>query len=340
MTCSILVGGGWGDEGKGKCITYLCYNDKPDIIARAGVGPNAGHSVEFHGEKYALRMIPSGFVHTGAKLLIGAGVLVDPEVFMHEIDYLNKYNVKGRTFADYRCAIIEKKHKKQDQASDYLSKTIGSTGTGCGPANAARVMRVAKLAGEIEEMSSYTTNVPAEVNRALDENKNVFIEGSQGFGLSLYYGTYPYVTSKDTTASSAASDVGVGPTRIDDVIVVFKSYITRVGAGPFRTEMSEEKAEKMGLEEYGTVTGRRRRIGLFDMELAAESCMINGATQIALTCVDRLYPECERVKDYSKLSVEIKRFVDEIEGETGVPVTIISTGPDLEDTIDLRDEIL
>jgi len=340
MTCSILVGGAWGDEGKGKCITYLCDNDKPAIIARAGVGPNAGHSVEIHGEKYGLRLTPSGFVHTGAKMLIGAGVLVDPAVFMHEMDYLNKYNVKDRTFVDYRCAVIEQKHKEQDKASDYLSKTIGSTGTGCGPANSDRVMRTVKLAKDIGDLEDYLANVPQEVNDALDEDKDVFIEGSQGFGLSLYYGTYPFVTSKDTTASTFAADVGVGPTRIDEVIAVFKSYITRVGEGPFETEISQEKAEEMGIEEYGTVTGRRRRVGLFDMELAKESCMINGATQIALTCVDKLFPQCERVTDYSKLSAEVKKFIDEIEGETGVPVTIISTGPDLEDTIDLRDELL
>ncbi|MBI5681248.1 MAG: adenylosuccinate synthetase [Methanobacterium sp.] len=340
MTCSILVGGGWGDEGKGKCITYLCYNDKPDIIARAGVGPNAGHSVEFKGDKYGLRLTPSGFFHKDARLLIGAGVLVDPEVFMHELDYLNKYNVRGRTFADYRCAIIEEKHKAQDKASDHLSKKIGSTGTGCGPANADRVNRSIKRAEDILEMKDFLTDVPREVNEALDDERDVFIEGSQGFGLSLYYGTYPFVTSKDTTASTAAADVGVGPTRIDDVIVVFKSYITRVGEGPFGTEISQEEAEKLGLEEYGTVTGRRRRVGTFDMDLARESCMINGATQIALTCVDKIFPQCERVKDYSKLSGEVKKFVAEIEGETGVPVTIISTGPDLEDTIDLRDELL
>lgn len=340
MTCNILVGGGWGDEGKGKCITYLCDNDKPDIIARAGVGPNAGHSVQFHGEKYGLRLIPSGFVQKDARLLIGAGVLVDPEVFFHELDYLSKYDVAKRTFADYRCSIIEPEHKERDKASDYLFKKIGSTGTGCGPGNADRVGRVAKMAKDLEVMTGHTTDVPLEVNEALDEDEYVFIEGSQGFGLSLYYGTYPFVTSKDTTASTAAADVGVGPTRVDDVIVVFKSYITRVGEGPFKTEMSQEEAEEMGIEEYGTVTGRRRRVGLFDMDLAKESCMINGATQIALTCVDRLYPQCERVKEYSKLSPETKKFIDEIEGETGVPVTIISTGPDLADTIDLRDEIL
>jgi adenylosuccinate synthase len=200
-------------------------------------------------------------------------------------------------------------------------------------------MRVAKQAQDMESMNGFTADVPLEVNTALDEDRDVFIEGSQGFGLSLYYGTYPFVTSKDTTASSAAADVGVGPTHVDDVIVVFKAYATRVGEGPFPSEISEEMAENMGLEEYGTVTGRRRRVGTFDMDLARESCMINGATQIALTCVDRLYPKCERVQDYSKLSREIKEFVDSIEAATKVPVTIISTGPDLEDTIDLRDEL-
>ncbi|MEA4957674.1 Adenylosuccinate synthetase [bioreactor metagenome] len=340
MTCNILVGGAWGDEGKGKCITYLCDNDKPSIIARAGVGPNAGHSVEFNGEKYGLRLTPSGFVNREAKLLIGAGVLVDPEVFFHELDYLNKYDVKSRSFMDYRCSMIDSEHKERDQGSEHLFKKIGSTGTGCGPANSDRVLRTAKMAQDLPELENYITDVPLEVNEAIDAGEEVFIEGSQGFGLSLYYGTYPFVTSKDTTASTFAADVGVGPTKIDDVIIVFKSYITRVGEGPFPSEMPQDQAEDMGIEEYGTVTGRRRRVGLFDMDLAKEACMINGATQIALTCVDRLFPDCERTQDYSSLSGETKSFVDEIEKETGVPVTIISTGPDLKDTIDLRKELL
>ena len=340
MTCSILVGGGWGDEGKGKCITYLCDNDKPDIIARAGVGPNAGHSVEFNGEKYGLRLTPSGFMNKKSKLLIGAGVLVDPNVFMHEMDYLSKYNVKERTFIDYRCAIINEDHKNRDKGSDHLFKKIGSTGTGCGPANSDRVLRTIKYAKDYKELESFQTDVPLEINNALNNGEDVFIEGSQGFGLSLYYGTYPFVTSKDTTASTAAADVGVGPKKIDEVIAVFKSYITRVGEGPFPTEITQEEAEKRGIEEYGTVTGRRRRVGLFDMELAKESCMINGATQMAITCVDRLYPECERVQNYSDLSPDAKQFIEEIQNEVGVPITIISTGPDLKDTIDLRKELL
>ncbi|MDO5848729.1 MAG: adenylosuccinate synthetase [Methanobrevibacter sp.] len=340
MTCSILVGGAWGDEGKGKCITYLCEHDKPDIIARAGVGPNAGHSVEFNGEKYGLRLTPSGFVHTDAKLLIGAGVLVDPEVLFKEFEDLKKYNVSERTFVDPRAAIITDDHRVRDKGSEHLYKKIGSTGSGCGPANSDRVMRSIKLAKDVPELEDYLLDVSFAVNETLDNGEDVFIEGSQGFALSLYYGTYPFVTSKDTTASTFAADVGVGPTKVDEVINVFKAYITRVGEGPFPTEMSQDEAESKGLEEYGVVTGRRRRVGYFDMELAKESCRINGATQIALTCVDRLYPDCARTQSYSDLSPETKAFINEIEAETGVPVTIISTGPDLKDTIDLRSELL
>ena len=200
-------------------------------------------------------------------------------------------------------------------------------------------MRSIGLARDLPELEEYIDDVSLSVNEAIDEGQDVFIEGSQGFALSLYYGSYPYVTSKDTTASTFAADVGVGPTKIDEVINVFKSYISRVGGGPFPTEMTQEEAERKGLEEYGVVTGRRRRIGYFDMDLAKESCRINGATQIALTCVDKLF-DCARVQDYSKLSAETKAFIEEIQTETGVPVTIISTGPDLKDTIDLRKELL
>ena len=340
MTCTILVGGQWGDEGKGKCITYFCTHDKPDIIARAGVGPNAGHSVEYNGEKYGLRLTPSGFFNKDARLLIGAGVLVNPDVLKHEMEYLEKYDIEGRLSVDANCAIITDKHMQTDKDSSYLSKKIGTTGSGCGPANADRINRTIDYAKDVDALENYIADVPKEVNEAIAAGKDVFIEGSQGFGLSLYYGTYPFVTSKDTCASTAAADVGVGPTKVDDVVVVLKAYVTRVGEGPFPTEMSPEEAEKMGLEEYGVVTGRKRRIGLFDKEFAKRSCMINGATQVALTCIDKLYPECYQANKYEDLSQEARDYIEDIEESIGVPITIISTGPDLEDTIDLRDEKL
>ncbi len=334
---TIVVGGQWGDEGKGKIISYLALKDKPDIVARAGVGPNAGHTVTYRGKKYGVRQIPSGFVYEKARLLIGAGVLVNPEVVLKEIKDLD---LENRVGIDYRCGIIEKKHIELDRGSEHLAKQIGSTGTGCGPANVDRAYRKLKQAKDVEELKPYLADVAKEVNEALDEGLGVLVENSQGFGLSLYYGTYPYVTSKDTTASMACVDIGIGPKKVKDVIVVFKSFPTRVGAGPFPTEMSQEEAERLGIVEYGTVTGRRRRVGYFDFEMAKYACMINSATQIALTCVDYLDKDMKGVRRYEDLSRKVKEFIEKLEEETKVPVTIISTGPDLEDTIDLRKEKL
>ena len=334
---TVVVGGQWGDEGKGKIVSYLCLNDRPDIIARAGVGPNAGHTVKYRGKKYALRLTPSGFLHEDARLLIGAGVLVNPSVVLKEIEGLGLHERLG---IDKRCGIIEQQHIEADRKSAHLAGKIGSTGTGCGPANIARAKRTLKQAKDIEELKPFLADVPLEVNQALRENKHVLIEGSQGFGLSLFYGTYPYVTSKDTTAGMAAVDVGVGPRNIREVIVAFKSYPSRVGAGPFPTEISPEEAERLGITEYGTVTGRRRRTGLFDYDYARYSVMINSASQIALTCIDYLDRKCTGVRKYDDLSPKVKSFIEKVEKELEVPVTLISTGPELEDTIDLREEKL
>ncbi len=339
MPSYIVVGGQWGDEGKGSVIAYLALKDEPELIARGGVGTNAGHSVFIEGERYAVRQLPTGFVQRKARLLVGAGVLVDPEVFFHEIEALKDFNVAERVGIDYRCAIIEERHKELDRTNGHLHGKIGTTGSGCGPANADRAMRKAKLAREISELEPYLTDVAAEINDALDDGKLVLVEGTQGFGLSLYYGTYPYVTSKDTTASAITSDVGIGPTRVDDVIVVFKSFPTRVGAGPFPTEMSREEAEKLGLVEYGTVTGRRRRVGWFDFEFARYSAKLNGATMLALTMLDKYDKAAFGVTDYDKLPRKAREFVEEIEERVGVPVALIKTGPELEHIIDRRGNV-
>ncbi len=337
MTATIVVGGFWGDEGKGKIIAHIAHSDRPVIIARGGVGPNAGHTVEVDGKKFGVRMIPSGFVYPDAKLFIGAGVLVNPEVFLKEVETLK---VEDRARVDYRCAIIEPKHIEEDRSSEHLKGKIGSTGTGCGPANRDRVMRVAKQAKDVEELRAFLADVPLEVNEAIDRGEFVLVEGSQGFALSLYYGTYPYVTSKDTTASAIASDVGIGPTKVDEVVVVFKTFPTRVGSGPFPTEMPQEEAEKLGIIEYGTVTGRRRRIGYWDGKLARYSAMVNGATQVALTGIDKLDKECYGVTEWEKLTPKAKQFVERVEDDVRVPVTLISTGPELHQIIDLRKEKL
>ncbi|WP_175059493.1 adenylosuccinate synthetase [Thermococcus sp. 2319x1] len=339
MPSYIVVGGQWGDEGKGSIIAYLAMRDKPEVIARGGVGTNAGHSVFINGKKYAVRQLPTGFMNRDARLLVGAGVLVDPEVFFHELEHLKDFNVKERVGIDYRCTLIEPKHKELDRTNGYLHGKIGTTGSGCGPANADRALRKARQVKDLKELEPYLTDVAAEVNDALDDGKLVLVEGTQGFGLSLYFGTYPYVTSKDTSASAIASDVGIGPTRVDDVIVVFKSFPTRVGAGPFPTEMSEEEADRLGLVEYGTVTGRRRRVGWFDFEFARYSARVNGATILAVTMLDKYDKEAFGVTDFDKLPKRAKEFIEEIEERVGVPVGLIKTGPELEHIIDLRENI-
>jgi adenylosuccinate synthase len=237
---------------------------------------------------------------------------------------------------DWRCGIIEKKHIEEDKSDAYLKGKIGSTGSGCGPANAARASRKAKQAKDEKELAEFLCDVPLEVNEALDNGKGVLVEGTQGFGISLLYGTYPFVTSKDTTASQMATDVGIGPTRVDEVIVVFKSFPTRVGEGPFETQMKEEKANALHIVEYGTVTGRKRRIGEWDAKMAAYSAMINGATMVALSGVDRLDPSCRGVREYKELSKEVKDFVAKVEHDTRVQVKLISTGPELSEIVDLR----
>jgi adenylosuccinate synthase len=333
MPSTIVVGGFFGDEGKGKIIAYLAKHDKPAVVARGGVGPNAGHTVEVEGKKYALRMVPSGFVYESARLLIGAGVLVDPEVFKREVA---SFGLKGRVGVDWRCGIIEASHIEEDRKDADLKGKIGTTGTGCGPANAARALRKARQAKDVKELEEFLCDVPREINEVLDHGKGVLVEGTQGFGISLLYGTYPFVTSKDTSASQMAADVGIGPTRVDEVVVVFKSFPTRVGEGPFETQMSEDKAAELHIEEYGTVTGRKRRIGQWDGKMAAYSAMINGATMVALSGVDRIDPSCRGVKKYEELSTEVKEFVAKVERDTRVPVKLISTGPEISEIVDLR----
>ena len=332
MTSTVVVGGFFGDEGKGKIISYLAIKDNPAIIVRGGAGPNAGHTIR-DGEKiYKVRMLPSGFLNKNAKVMIGPGVVVNPEVLKKEI---NDFDAAGRSFIDKHCGIIEETHLLRDSKGE-LKEKIGSTGSGTGPANSDRAMRTLKLAKDFDSLSSLITDVPEEINSALSSNENVLIEGTQGTFLSLWHGTYPFVTSKDVTASGICADIGIGPTKVDEVIVVFKSYVTRVGTGPLENELSIEDAEKKGWSEFGTVTGRQRRAADFDFKLASRAIMLNGATQISLTKLDVLFPECAGLTSFDDLTQNAKEFVKNVEEKLSLPVTIIGTGPAINDVIDRR----
>jgi len=333
LPCTVIVGGFFGDEGKGKIAAYLAMRDKPDICIRGGNGPNAGHTVIHGGVQYSLRLIPSGFVDPSTSLLIGPGVPVDPTVLLDE---LRKTDSERRIEVDNQCAIVEPRHKEQESRSDHLSKKVGSTKSGVGACNAERALRMVKLAQQIPSLKPYVGDTVGEVQKALSENKKIMIEGTQGTFLSLYHGTYPYVTSKDTTASSACADVGVGPTQVDEVIVIFKAYVTRVGEGPLEGQLDRDEVARRGWTEFGTVTGRERRAAPFDFKLAKRAVQINGATQIALTKLDVLFPTAKGAQHIEDLDKGAKAFISEIEKQTGVPVTLIGTGPKEEDLIDLR----
>ena len=333
MPCNVVVGGFFGDEGKGKLISYLALKDNPAIVARGGVGPNAGHTVEFEGRTYSLRMVPSGFTNKESRLLIGPGVCIEPEILLKEIT-LTEAN--SRIGIDPRCGIVEERHVQAEVASAHLSKQIGSTRSGVGACNADRALRTAKVAGDVPSLSKYLVDVPSAVNDALDEGKDVLVEGTQGTFLSLYHGTYPYCTSKDVCASAVCSDIGLGPTRVSDVTIVFKSFVTRVGEGELPGQLGREEILKRRWMEYGTVTGRERRAAPFNFDLARRAVMLNGTTQIAITKIDLISPKAASVRRFQKLPDEAKDFVRKIEDETGRPVVLIGTGPSTWDIIDRR----
>jgi adenylosuccinate synthase len=336
LTTTVIIGGFFGDEGKGKIISYLALKDSVAATVRGGVGPNAGHTVIHHGKKFKLRMIPCGILNESSKLMIGPGVLVNPDVLIEEV---KKYKLEGRILVDSQCAVIEDKHISQDKQG-YLKSRIGTTGTGTGPANSDRVLRSGKLLSEIESVSQFLADIPLEVNRLVDDGKPVLIEGTQGTFLSLYFGTHPFVTSKDVCASAICSDVGLGPKKIDEVLVVFKAYVTRVGSGPIKGELTDEMASKHGWREVGTVTGRSRRAAPFDMDLAKRAVMLNSASQLAITKLDVVFPEVAGVTEFGKLSNEAKKFVENIEVSLGVPVILIGTGGEAFHTVDRRKKLL
>jgi len=333
MPSMVIVGGFFGDEGKGKIISYLAIKDNPTLAVRGGAGPNAGHTIEYNDKKYKVRMLPSAFLNKETRLLIGPGVVVNPEVLLKEIE---EFGVSDRAFVDFQCGIIEESHKKADSYG-RLKESIGSTGSGTGPANADRAMRTLKLAKDIDSLALYLEDVPNAVNFALQQNEKVVVEGTQGTFLSLWHGTYPFVTSKDVTASGICSDIGLGPKNVNEVMIVFKAYVTRVGTGPLKNELSPEQTAAKGWQEVGTVTGRLRRAAEFDFDLARRAVMLNSATQIAITKLDIIFPECAHMDSFKDLSSPAKHFIKSIEDNLKVQVTLIGTGPDVNDIIDRRE---
>lgn len=331
MGCTVVAGAFWGDEGKGKIVSYLALKDKVDVCIRTG-SVNAAHTVHFEGKRYALHMVPAGFVYDKCRLLVCAGANVHVPQFLKEVE---ETGVKGRVGVDRQASIIEFRHSEMDKSDGHL-KSLGTTGWGVGPAVQERAKRSAKLARDVSELQPFLTDVADEANNAIDAAKNVVLEGTQGLMLSLYHGTYPYVTSRDTSAAAVCSESGVGPSRVDTVLIVYKSFITRVGTGELPGELSREEALRRGWFERAAGTGRERRSAPFDFDLARKVARINGATEAAVTKLDVLYPICSGAKSFDELPPEAKEFTTKVEKAAGIPVTIIGTGPGALDIIDRR----
>lgn len=331
MPCTVIAGGFWGDEGKGKIISYLALKEPVDVCIRTG-SVNAAHTICHNGKRYALHMVPGGFLQEKCRLLVGPGTNVHVAQFLKEVD---ETGVKNRIGVDNQASIIEEKHSVQDKSSAHL-KGLGTTGWGVGPAVEERVRRTARLARDMPELKPYLTDVSEEANSAIADGKNVLLEGTQGIMLSLFYGTYPYVTSRDTSASAICSEAGVGPTKVDSILVVFKAFMTRVGTGPLPGEISKEEAQRRGWFEVAAGTGRDRRSAPFDFAVAKKAVSIHSATAAAVTKLDCLYPECKGVREFDELPREAKLFVSKVEDHTGIPVVLIGTGPEALDIIDRK----
>jgi adenylosuccinate synthase len=346
MPATVIVGAQWGDEGKGKIVDLLAQDC--DLVCRYQGGPNAGHTIVVDGETYKIRQIPSGVLRRKT-CVIGAGCVVDPEVFLTEVDELEARSVSTKdVHLSGEAHLIMPWHVAIDQATERrLGKLqIGTTKRGIGPCYADKAARLGirvqdlldpkilrekievalaeknvwlervygvpplelkEIAGQLElfaqRMRPYVADTSLLVDRALREGRDVLLEGAQGTLLDLDHGTYPFVTSSNTVAANAATGIGIGPNRIDQVIGVAKAYVTRVGEGPFPSEIvgpDQEKLRDLG-GEFGTVTGRIRRCGWLDLVALRYAVRVNGMTSLALTKLDVLsafaeLPVCIRYK--------------------------------------------
>jgi adenylosuccinate synthase len=332
--CTVVVGGQFGDEGKGKIVDVLAR--EADLIARFQGGANAGHTVHVGEDEFIFHLIPSGILNPGKRCLMGNGVVLDPVQFFREYDnaLARGIDMEGRVGVSLRAQLLLPYHRILDQAREGSSaQKIGTTGRGIGPAYEDKVgrrgLRVVDLRDEeraralleeglartlrhlaelghpgpedaggwVEEtmalrerLLAMATDVGLEIHGALKDGRFVLLEGAQGTALDVDHGTYPYVTSSNTTAGGASTGAGIGPTAITHVLGVMKAYITRVGEGPLPTAFSPEMDEKVRTlgAEFGATTGRPRRCGWFDGVLARYSARVNGLTGLAITKLDVL----------------------------------------------------
>ncbi len=415
----VILGLQWGDEGKGKVVDVL--TPRYEVVARFQGGPNAGHTLEFGGEKYILRSIPSGIFQGGKTNIIGNGVVLDAILFRAEAEELAKsgHDLTKQLCISKKAHLILPTHRMLDAAYEAAkgSAKIGTTGKGIGPTYTDKISRNGMRVGDLLSPDFKTIYAKAKarhenilrslnytydisdlehqwfeaveylkrfriidseyfVNDCLNAGRSILAEGAQGTLLDVDFGSYPFVTSSNTVCAGVCTGLGIAPNRIGEVYGIFKAYCTRVGSGPFPTELFDETGAELRRigHEFGAVTGRERRCGWLDLVALKYSIMINGVTQLIMmksdvmndfdtiriatayeidgqsttefpyTVTDGLKPvytdfegwKCDLrdCRSYDEFPEAFKRYVDFIEQETGVPVKIISVGPDRDETIE------
>lgn len=332
MKVDVLLGLQWGDEGKGKVVDVLTPGY--DVVARFQGGPNAGHTLEFGGQKYVLRSIPSGIFQGGKMNIIGNGVVLDPILFRQEAENLaaSGHDLTRQLCISKKTHLIMPTHRMLDAAYEAAKgdAKIGTTGKGIGPAYTDKVSRnglrvgdllfgfdekyaiakkkhesvlrslnfgydITALEKEWFEALEYLKQfrlIDSEhvINHLLKEDKSILAEGAQGTMLDVDFGSYPFVTSSNTICAGACTGLGVAPRNIGEVYGIFKAYCTRVGAGPFPTELFDETGETLCTlgHEFGSVTGRKRRCGWIDLVALKYAVMINGVSQLIMMKSDVL----------------------------------------------------
>ena len=417
MKVDVLLGLQWGDEGKGKVVDVL--TPEYDAVTRFQGGPNAGHTLEFEGQKYVLRSIPSGIFQGGKMNIIGNGVVLDPILFRQEAEALaaSGHDLTRQLYISKKAHLIMPTHRILDAAYEAAKgdAKVGTTGKGIGPTYTDKVsrngLRVGDLLSGFDEKYAIAkrkhevilkglgypydiTDLEKEwfealeylkrfqfidsehvINHLLDEGKSILAEGAQGTMLDVDFGSYPFVTSSNTVCAGACVGLGVAPRRIGEVYGIFKAYCTRVGAGPFPTELFDETGDLLGERghEFGAVTGRKRRCGWIDLVALRYAVMINGVTRLIMmksdvldtfdtvkACVayridgketeDFPFDICEGVEpvyvelpgwktDLTRMTSEdgfpeeFNAYISFLEDELGVPIKIVSVGPDREQTI-------
>lgn len=344
----VLVGGQYGSEGKGHIVAHLA--PEYEVLVRVG-GPNAGHKVYEEPEPYTFHMLPSGTrVARQAQVVLGPGTMLSLDYLREEITACGI--LPGRLFIDPQACVIETQDIEFEEAA---LKEIGSTAQGVGAATSRKVLRTAarppvRLARDVEGLQPFLRPTTEVLDAAYTRGQKVLLEGTQGMGLSLHHGSYPYVTSRDTTASGCLAEAGIAPGRVRKVVMVCRTYPIRVQdpeggtSGPMVGELTwEDIAQRSGLpqeeledKERTSTTKRQRRVGEFDWVLLRKAALLNAPTDVALTFVDYLSARNFNARRFTQLTDDAQRHIEDIECVVGAPVSLVSKGFHYRSILDRR----